>query len=285
MSIIKKSTTYSEQIELLRNRGCVINDEEFCKRVLENTKYYRLTAYFLPFKNDDNTYKEGTSFSQVYNIYEFDRKLRNILFAAIEKVEISLRSRLSYYHATVYGPLGYTDASNFNGKHKHDVFTLKYENEINNNEKVPFVSHHITKYNRKFPIWVITELFTFGMLSYFYNDLPTQDRKAIAEQYNIHYGDMASWLRCCTDLRNICAHYGRLYNRIFSAIPSGIELNEREQRRLWGALQALKGLYPYSDEWNCEVLPRLADLFAEYKDDISLFYIAFPSDWYSKLKK
>ena len=63
-----------------------------------------------------------------------------------------------------------------------------------------------------FPIWVIVELFTLGMLSFFFADLNTQDQKDLARAvFHSTANNIKSWLRCCTDLRNICAHYGRLY--------------------------------------------------------------------------
>ena len=52
----KKATTYDEQIERLKARRCIISDENFCKEKLEAINYYRLTAYFLPFKADKENY-------------------------------------------------------------------------------------------------------------------------------------------------------------------------------------------------------------------------------------
>ena len=74
------------------------------------------------------------------------------------------------------------------------------------------------KYDGHFPLWVAVELFSFGMLSRFYSDMKTEDKKQLARRlYGTVPKNVSSWLRCCTDLRNICAHYGRLYYRIFSS--------------------------------------------------------------------
>lgn len=285
MSEVKKPTTYEEQIELLRARHCIIDDEQFCKEILSTISYYRLSAYFLPFKESDENYSNGTSFKKVYHIYEFDRKLRRIILSAIEVIEIYLRSQLSYFHAIKYGSLGYLDPNNFNSRHDSEKFMDNINREISNNKKVLFVKHHVDNYEGQFPIWVISELFTFGMLSYFYNDLKTSDQKILAYQFNIHYKDLISWLRCCTDLRNICAHYGRLYYRIFSAIPSGFKLQEYEKRGLWGAVLAVKALYPSCDKWNSEFMPQITSLFEQYSDDIQLDHLAFPNDWKLQLMK
>jgi len=283
---IKKPTTYDEQIEVLKSRGCFISDETFCKEKLKAINYYRLTAYFLPFKSENEKYKEGTSFHRVYRIYEFDRKLRAILFSAVEEVEVYLRSMFSYFHAHKYGATGYLDPLNFSNKHNHSKFKGNIDREIESNKQVLFVKHHIDNYDGVFPMWVISELFTFGMLSYFYNDLKLADQKALAaEMYDTIPKNVISWLRCCTDLRNICAHYGRLYYRIFPAVPAGVDMPEAAKRRLWGAIMALQSVYPHAEKWNREVLTALGALFEEYERDIDLYHLAFPVDWIDQLKK
>lgn len=286
MPDVKAATTYEQQLDILCRRGVVIEDEEKCVEILKNLNYYRLMAYFLPYKQSDDTYAPGTSFLHVYRLYEFDRKLRRILFSALEEVEISLRSRFAYYHAHKYGPIGYLDANNFNAYHKHDKFKEQLDREIESNNKVLFVKHHLEHYNGVFPIWVISELFTFGMLSRFYADMPLEDQKYLAKsEYCTTPGNIRSWLRCCSDLRNICAHYGRLYYRIFTAIPAGIVGKQDQLRRLWGAVLALRGLFLDSAKWNTEVLPAISALVEEYSQDIDLYRMAFPRDWEARLKK
>ena len=66
MAEIKKATTYKEQLEILRNRGVIIVDDAFCRQKLAEINYYRLTAYFLPFRQEDGSYVEGASFHIVY---------------------------------------------------------------------------------------------------------------------------------------------------------------------------------------------------------------------------
>lgn len=285
MSEVKRPTTYEEQVTILRRHGCIINDEADCKDKLSSIGYYRLSAYFLPFRQSDGNYLAGTTFDQVYRIYEFDRKLRNLLLGLLEVIEISLRSRLSFFHSARYGALGYLDASNFSPKHNHGRFQENLNREIANNSKVPFVKHHQDKYDGQFPIWVATELFTFGMLSYFYTDLKTADKKAFARELGANFRKLEGWLRCCTDLRNICAHYGRLYHRIFTAAPARLDLSEQDSRRLWGVVLVVRDLYPSAEMWNSEVIPKIASLFDEYKSDINLRHIAFPEDWKTQLSR
>lgn len=280
MPQLKAPTTYEQQLDILRSRNVQARNSEKCLSVLESVNYYRFVAYFLPFKQPDGNYRDGTNFQTVYRIYEFDRKLRGILFSALEEVEIFIRSKLAYFHAHKYGAEGYLNPENFSKLHKAEKFRENLDREISSNKHSAFVMHHQRQYGGHFPIWVIVELFTFGMLSRFYGDLTTADQKKIArELYGTIPKNMNSWLRCCTDLRNICAHYGRLYYRVFSATPAGVNANEPGTNRLWGATLALKSLYPNSRKWNTEILPQLAALIEEYQDDIQLAHIGFPDNW------
>ena len=210
MTQLKKPTTYQEQLDILKSRGIIIDDPNQCIAVLETVNYYRFTAYFLPFKRSDGQYCENTQFSRVYRIYEFDRKLRSVLFAALEEVEIYLRAKLSYFYAHKYGAEGYMNDANFSSKHQAEKFKENLEREISSNKRSAFVAHHNEKYDGHFPLWVAVELFSFGMLSRFYSDMKTEDKKQLARRlYGTVPKNVSSWLRCCTDLRNICAHYGR----------------------------------------------------------------------------
>lgn len=285
---IKEPTTYEEQLDILSKRGIAIDNFDRCKKALEDVNYYRLTAYFLPFKLSSGNYIPGTSFVRVYRIYEFDRKLRMILFSALEDVEISLRAKFSYYHAHKYGATGYLDPAAFSKEHNHEKFLENFNREVKYNQKALFVKHHIEKYAGVFPVWAACELFTFGMLSFFFADMHLQDQKYLSRRvYNTTPKNIVSWLRCCSDLRNICAHYGRLYFRTFTAAPAGFsnEYPAKSLFRLWGSTLALKGLYPDPAKWNSEVLPSLAALFDEYSDAISLQHIALPDDWEYVLKR
>ena len=283
----KPPLKYEEQLEKLKKRGCIINDDKKCISILESVNYYRLSAYFLPFKLDNGNYEEGLSFERVFSIYEFDRKLHGILFNALEETEIFLRSKIAYFHAHKYEALGYMDKANFSVKAElHENFIENFKREIDKNKNILFVKHHIYKYGGEFPIWAASEMFTFGMLSKFFANMTWQDRENLSNDiYKTNPKFVGSWLRCCTDLRNICAHYGRLYFRTFSAAPSGIDnLEEKSKRKLFGAILSLKKLYPFKDKWDNGTLKKLMSLVDEHKSDIDLEHIGFSYNWIEELK-
>lgn len=276
---LKEPTKLDEQIKLLSDRNCIIKDKDFCKKVLKSISYYRLSAYFLPFKGKNDIFIDGTYFEKVYRIYEFDKKLRMILFSALEETEIYFRSILSYYHSHKYGKLGYKNSANFSEKHDSIKFDELIKKTINENSKIPFVKHHIKNYGGDFPLWVLMEILTFGMLSHFYSDLKTQDRKYISRTYfSETESNIKSWLRCLTDLRNICAHYGRLYYRQFTAIPANIRVEKNSLRRLYPNILALKKLFPDKQKWDINIKQAILALIEEYNDEINLAHIGFPDD-------
>ena len=284
---VKQPTTHEQQLELLKSRGCINNDDQFCIDILSNVNYYRFSAYFLPFWNTDRvTYKSGTTFSQIYSIYEFDKHLRRIILSEIENIETSLRAKVVYFHAHKYGALGYENKDNFNSKHNHDTFRKLTAGEIRKNKNVLFVKHHIDNYNGKLPIWAMIELFSFGMLSRFFADLPTGDRKKIAlETFDVDESLVRSWLQCCTNLRNICAHYGRLYYRLLGAVPltpKGYDYTL--DRSLFSAITMLKLMSKDKVAWNSSFLKELKALINDYSSTAHLQHIGFPVNWYELLK-
>jgi len=287
ISMLKKPATFEEQINKLRDNGCVISDEDFCKDVLAEVGYYRLSAYFLPFRTARGEYRPGTDFMSIHSIYEFDRKLRRILFTMLEELEVYLRAHLSYFHTHKYGSDGYLNPVNFNSKHNNTQFTKRINDLIRSNSKAAFVKHHMTAYGGKFPLWAISELFTFGMLSYFFADMITADQKHIAfNSFNTTVVKMKSWLRCCTDLRNFCAHYSRLYYRVFPAVPVSLPyVDPTNENSIFAAIMALRALYHNAAKWNGVFMPSILTAFYEHRNVIKNEHIGFPDDWVTILRK
>ncbi len=278
---LKPATTFDEQLNKIKERGCIVGDEQWAKRVLKQINYYRLTAYFLPYKEPDETYAEGTTFNNMYRTYEFDRRLRHLLFGTIEEIEVMLRAQLSYYHAHTYGALGYENKDNYNNWHNHERFMNQISEDIEHNKNKLSVKHHNQFYGGKFPIWVVIELFTVGQLSLFYSDMNRKDKKIIAKElYQTTDKNMTSWLKCLTELRNNCAHYSRLYNNKLISVPATPEnFPYTLGKNVFDYILVLKFLYYDSDKWNKEFMVGLNALVEEYESSIELERIGFPEIW------
>ena len=286
---LKKPKTFAEQVEILRGRGCVILDSTGAEEFLSRVSYYHFTGYFLPFKRDAQNYISGLTFERVVRVYEFDQILHNILFGAIGELEIEIKTAVAYYHAHKYGEVGYLNQDNYSEHHKHDVFKRSFDIQIQHNEKMLIVKHHIDKYDGVFPIWVAVELFTIGMISFFYADLPNEDKQAVASQYETSWDYMETWLHALTILRNTSAHYGRLYAVSFNKNPKLPKVfNQAENpngRTLFKQLYMLKLLYVRNKaKWNNNIMQQLSALIAKYEDDIEFKHIGFPVDWEAALR-
>ncbi|NBJ89938.1 Abi family protein [Acutalibacter sp. 1XD8-36] len=270
-----------QQLEKIAKRGCIIDDEQSALEFLKRVNYYRLTAYFLPFKTQEDKYISGTNFSQVVGIYQFDHDMRKLLFPVIEEIELALRSQIAYFFGHRYGALGYLDKANFSERHNHENFLEHIEREKEHNKQQPFVQHHNEKYSGKFPIWVIIELFSMGELSLFYADMKRADQKGIAKAFAVPSDKhMKSWLKNLTILRNFCAHYSRLYDAKLPGVPRtpkgfGIQLGNR----LFDYIVVLKLLYSDSIGWTNSFAPGLCATIEKYRDLIELKRIGFPADW------
>ena len=283
---IKQPKTYDQQLEIIKLKGFVVNNDTECIEFLKQVNYYRLSAYFLPFRKKDGAYFENINFNRIQRIYEFDSRLRGLLFHCIEKIELYLRTKLAYYSGHSYGSLGYIDENNYNEKHDHEKFTKLLNVCIEENKNTLVVKHHKAKYKGAFPIWVIIEFFSMGMLSYFYADLQSGDQKSIAKEvYSTSVACLKSWLRCITDLRNRCAHYSRLYDWSFTALPKMPKgFDTLQNRKLFSQVLVLKLLYPDKKEWSSKIMIELKAVIEEYENDISLKHIGFPKDWYEQLE-
>ena len=279
---LKKPTTYEEQVALLKTKGIRIDDEDKCKAFLSRVNYYHLSGFILPFLNrESDKCITSVSFDRLLGLYEFDAELRNLISFVVERIELFMRSKLSYYHALKYGAEGYLKEEAFGNKHKKERFERIIQKCISDHSNTAIVKHHKTKYDGHFPIWVIMEFLPVGSLSYFFGDLKNPDKKIIAEEaYGVNYQVLESWMRCITDLRNKCAHCSRLYYWVFSAIPK-MPRNVKyvPDRRLYSQLYMLKMMYPEPDRWNADFYDKFACLMEKYGNDINLTHIGMPDDW------
>ena len=103
--------SFPEQLELLQSRGMVVTDEAAALDYLARVGYYRLSAYWYPFRKFEleqnsgtgklstkamDAFHKDTHFVDAVRLYLFDKQLRLCLADALERIEISLRVDLSY---------------------------------------------------------------------------------------------------------------------------------------------------------------------------------------------
>lgn len=289
---LKEFKSYQEQIAHLRDAHSLqISDDAAAQAILETVNYYRLSAYGIGLldKTTDR-YHEGVTIEHLYALYQFDSRLRNILSPVIEYIEIQMRTQIAYLLAMKYGPEGYKDRSNFESwfsklkkKDMHEVFCEQLDAEINKQKRKPFVRHHLTVYGGHFPIWVAVELLSLGSLSTLYSIMKLDDKKDIAKYFRTNVNYVKSWFAALVELRNICAHYGRIYNMPLDSTP---KLPPRYSRfitnRFFTDCLAFRYILNGKSVWNTFVLNlRGAVDECEY---LQMDYIGFPDNWETLLR-
>lgn len=277
----KIPSTISEQIAKMKERGCVFGDEKKARETLKYINYYRISNYFEPFSVSKHKYEEGTTFEKIMQIYEMDRKLRSVLIAALEEIEIALRAAVSNFHALKYGATGYLNPSSFDRSHNHQSFMGRVNHLIECNDEREFVKHYNSKYGGKFPLWVVMELFSFGTLAFFYKDMHSADKKVLAnDYYNCSPSELDNWIFCMNELRNYCAHYNRLYGNRFPVLPKTPRDFEPElSDDVFGYIIVMKQLYHDRRNWNERVVKPISRMLKKNADAARLSDIGFPENW------
>lgn len=220
----KLPTKFSDQVDLLEQRGLAIPDKSKAEFYLSQLNYYRFAAYCLPFEQDHAThkFKADTEFDDILNLYIFDRELRLLVLDAIERFEVSLRTQLAYHlshnHGTAHPHLVPTI---FHNPVTYGTCLSKLDRDIRRSRE-DFIKHLTQKYEElQPPIWAVVELMTMGHLSKWFSNIAARaDRQAISRIYGIDEKVMTSFCEHLSLVRNHAAHHARLWNRDFTKTPT-----------------------------------------------------------------
>lgn len=224
-----------DQITLLKQRGMCFHNEKSAQLLLQNISYYRLKGYWWDMQDDYvlHTLKPNTYFEDILDRYTFDRHLRLILFDAIERIEIALRTKLIYHLSMAYGGLWYLNPRLFEATAlPTNPETTIYQNTISQLEKEFLRSQEIfiKDHKRRFPnqnadAWKILEVASMGSLSKLYKSLNHQlpVKSTIAKEMGLNlHSELSSWLEAISYVRNIIAHHSRLWSRNVVKVPVAI---------------------------------------------------------------
>jgi len=245
MRYSKPAISLQKQVSELKAKGLLFNDESQAEVTLSRISYYRLRAYTYPFQ--DNTspkhpFVQQISFEEIIELYKFDRKLRILVFDAIEKIEIALRTQIIYQFAMSYGSHWQTDPNLYRDTARFTKHLGTLQGEIDRSDET-FIEHYHNKYSTPSqpPSWMSLEVASMGTLSKIYQNLKKgSEKQAVANSFGLpEINIMENWMFCFSSLRNICAHHGRLWNRRMSAIvklsynTTGTFLNKQEIKKIY----------------------------------------------------
>jgi abortive infection bacteriophage resistance protein len=224
-SFTKPYSSPEQIVQILKSRGMLMEDDRKVESYLLNIGYHRLSAYIYPFyksPKSDLKLKEGTNFEQVLTLYRFDKKLRILLFNEIEKIEVAIRSVLANIGCQelddrywITKPAYFANADKFNQ-------TLAVIEKELTSSKEDYIEDFRRNYVENYPpAWMITEVLSFGNLNYIYSNVASnQLMKRIAEYFGLKPQVFTSWLTVLANLRNMCCHHARVWNRDFMLKPA-----------------------------------------------------------------
>ena len=220
-----------EQIEIMKFKGLVIEDEDYAKEILLRENYFFINGYRYPFFQSAHEKKfiTGTRFEELYSLFLFDRSIRNVIFKNLLVVENNIKSILSYQLSKKYGyrEKDYLKAKNFSSDKQKQrqiadlIHKMKRQIRINGAQHSA-TKHYITNYGY-IPLWILVKVLSFGIIGELFSILKRDDQQSICDIYHTDIETMSTYLPILSNYRNLCAHEDILYdNRTQKIIPDTI---------------------------------------------------------------
>jgi len=307
MQYNKPPLSVSDQAQLLLDRGLVCIDRERLEHYLSHIGYYRLSAYLLPFEQPSNNGNSrnhqllpDTTFEQVLNLYVFDRKLRLLITEAIERIEVSIRTRWASAMSLRHGSHAHMNSALFKNPWQHASDLARVSKELQDSNET-FVVHYRNKYKDPYlpPIWAVVETMTMGGLSrWIESTSDNQPKMEVAHALGMPTIEvLEAVLQVLTYVRNICAHHGRLWNRRFILVvpiikrlhgqiatetivtPKG-QTQVRPTREIYNALVVIQHMMLKINpgtSWTARLIQHILTLSSTQQQSMG-----FPSDWKSR---
>ncbi len=217
----KPFKTHEQLIDLLASRGIDFSapdSKSFAKKKLQRIGYYNLiNGYSTLFWKDANKeqYKEGSTIYEIYNLYLFDQKLREIFLRNILPLETNIKSLIAYYFPKQHPETHYLTYDNFDTTKRDankNITSLisEIQRQIAGRASDPSISHYLKKYGY-IPLWVLNNILTLGTISKFYSLMQQKERQEISKTFHLSDNELENLLTYISSIRNFCAHGNRLY--------------------------------------------------------------------------
>ena len=209
-----------EQINILKDKGLIIEDEEFAKEILLRENYFFINGYRTLLMNSyqDKKFLLGATFRELYSIFLFDRYIRNILFKNLMVVENQLKSIVSYQLSRKYGyrDKEYLNVKNFTkekfkSRRVKDIIE-KMKRQVRNNGAHHMATQHYLSNYGYIPMWVMVKVLSFGIVCELYSILKNEDQVSVADMFGVNTTYMESFLPILSNYRNLCAHEDIVYD-------------------------------------------------------------------------
>ncbi|WP_200802466.1 Abi family protein [Desulfopila aestuarii] len=256
-----------------------IDDDARAIRKLSQIGYYRLSGFWYPCRkpktdNDGNylkdektklplrhdNFQENVNISDIIDLYLFDKKLRQLMLDAVERIEIFMRSIIAHEIGKI-DPLAYEKEDFINPKiiktkrKKGNVVNYWFDwlHRLNHlvdiSKEDSIISHKAN--NKPIPFWAVVECWDYGLMSKYFENMNGRCQNLVAKRLDLDNATMlTNWLVEIGLLRNKCAHHSRIWNRDFSNPISlkGVQndpyfqklnLDEHARKKLYGRIAVI----------------------------------------------
>lgn len=291
LQFIKPPLTFHDQVIHLEKKGLIIADRAAAEAYLMRVNYYRLRGYYIHL-HDSNTdrFYAGVSFDQIVSICEFDIALRNLVAARLIEIELEMRTFIAYVFAHEYGGLGYILENNFYSAAFHKELMDSVADSINKSNDL-HIKHFQHKYHGDVPIWSLVEVVSMSCISKFFSNMLQKDQRKISQLFfnSQNCTVIRSNFHALSNVRNLCAHGNRLYNRNYPATPficnaDLSKIAEDRKNSFYGVLFAAKYLTRNAASWHL-FLNDLETLISKHSPHIDIACLGFAADWKINLHK
>ena len=169
-------------------------------------------------RNNKSKFISGTTFNEVYALFEFDRNFRNIIFKNALVIENQLKSVISYQLSKKYGyrEKDYLNPKNFTQDHDkikrvHDLINkMKRQIRINASSHNATI-HYMNNYGY-IPLWVLVKVLSFGIVCELFTILKKDDQIEVADIFGTTPEVLQDILIILSNYRNLCAHEDIVYD-------------------------------------------------------------------------
>lgn len=164
----KPFKNYEEQLDILWGRNLKYENKNNAIHILKQVPYYSLiNGYKKDFldversRDSDERYIEGTTIELLYTIYDFDSKLKNILFRYILGIETNIKGILTYFISENIGVFEdeYLDRKNYPPNNRYATPCIRTFNKYLLSKDDPI--NYYAKTKNHIPPWILASELSF----------------------------------------------------------------------------------------------------------------------------
>ncbi len=288
----KPFLSYDEMIQLLIDRGLIINDIDFARSTLSFMSYYTIINGYLDSRLYDKSsdhFKNRTTFEDLYFLHIIDTSLDALLLKNILYIEIALKSRISHIVSKEHGV--WTDYNDFTNSNPADYLcrdnydthagrSAKLLHDLKKTIQNPILSSdsisHYKNFHNHVPAWILTSGISFYTAIQWFMILKGPDKTFVANEFiptaSLSDMDKKEYLRLSLDLmrdfRNKIAHG----HPTFSIVSKKVQL---PKVALLNLSDGIVGSSDYTDIYaRSGLLGIIATIYSLLNDSFlkSLFY-------------